>query len=321
MFVYVVRRLLLTLPLLFLVTLLSFSLMHLIPGDPATVILGPESTPQDRADLRHKLGLDKPLAEQYAVWMGGLLKGDLGHSLVDNQPITKLIKQRMPATVELAILTLVVSLLVAVPAGIFAATRRGRWEDYVGTTFSLSGLSLPPFWLGLMLILFFAVKLKNFLPAGGYVPFGENLGQNLRFMVLPAVATGLREAAVLMRFLRSSMLEVLKLDYVRTARAKGLQERLVIFRHVVRNALVPVVTAMGLQIAGLLGGLVITETIFTIPGFGSMLVNAIFTRDVPLVQGAVLVAALIVVVVNLVVDLLYGLIDPRIQVATRKGAA
>lgn len=314
---YLLRRVLLAIPVILLVTIMVFSLMHLIPGDPATVILGQEATPEAVAAMRAQLGLDKPIVIQYLTWLWGVLHGDLGRSLVDHTPVAKLILQRLPATLELTVGTFVIALLIALPAGIFSAARRGTWIDYLSSGFALGGMSIPHFWLGMMFIVLFAVKL-GWLPASGYVPFTQNPVTNMMAMIMPMVATGLREAAVLMRMVRSSLLEVLDADYVRTAYSKGLKEKTVILDHALKNAFVPVLTSSGLMIAGLLGGLVITESIFSIPGYGKLIVDSIFTRDFVTVQGAILVSALLVVLVNLIVDLLYTVIDPRIKLG--KGA-
>ena len=314
---YLLRRLLLAIPVILLVTIMVFSLMHLIPGDPATVILGQEATPEAVAAMRAQLGLDKPIVIQYLTWLWGVLHGDLGRSLVDHTPVAKLILQRLPATLELTVGTFVIALLIALPAGIFSAARRGTWIDYLSSGFALGGMSIPHFWLGMMFIVLFAVKL-GWLPASGYVPFTQNPAANMMAMIMPMVATGLREAAVLMRMVRSSLLEVLDADYVRTAYSKGLKEKTVILDHALKNSFVPVLTSSGLMIAGLLGGLVITESIFSIPGYGKLIVDSIFTRDFVTVQGAILVSALLVVLVNLIVDLLYTVIDPRIKLG--KGA-
>jgi peptide/nickel transport system permease protein len=314
MFSFVVRRLVLSIPILLLVSIMVFGLIHLIPGDPARVILGQEATPEAIAGLRRELGLDQPLVVQYLTWLGNVLRGDLGRSLADRSPVIDQIKLRLPVTLELTIGTFIVALLIALPAGILSATRRGSVVDYASTLIALGGLSIPSFWLAIMFILFFAVRLR-WLPASGYVPFTEDPRANLAAMILPMVATGIRESAALTRMLRSGMLEVLNADYVRTARSKGLSEWLVVIRHALRNALVPIVTSAGLLLAGLLGGLVITETIFAIPGFGRLIVEAIYQRDFVTVQGAVLVSALLVVVINIVVDLIYALIDPRIRLA------
>ncbi|MFP5110976.1 ABC transporter permease [Bacillaceae bacterium C204] len=309
---FLLRRLLLTIPILFLVSVLTFSLIHLIPGDPARVILGQEATPEAYQSLRAELGLDKPIIVQYFTWLGHVITGNLGISITDRVPVTELISQRLPATVELTIGTFVVALLIAFPAGILAAVRRGTFIDYTSTFVALGGMSIPSFWLAMMAIIYFSVNL-GWLPASGYVPITENPVQNLMAMILPCLATGLRESAVLMRMLRSSLLEVVNMDFVRTAKAKGLNEVKTILGHVLRNAMIPVVTTSGLMIAGLLGGLVITESIFSIPGFGRLIVESVFKRDYVTVQGAILVSAVLVVGVNLVVDLLYAVIDPRIK--------
>ncbi len=314
MFRFIVRRLVLSIPILLLVSIMVFGLIHLIPGDPVTVILGQEATPEAAAALRHELGLDQPLLIQYVTWVSHVVRGDLGRSLADRTPVIDQIKARLPVTLELTIGTFLIAILIALPAGVLSATRRGSVADYTSTLIALGGLSIPSFWLGIMFILFFAVRLHWF-PASGYVPFAQDPRANLAAMIMPMVATGIRESAALTRMLRSSLLEVLNADYVRTARGKGLSEWLVVMRHAFRNALVPVVTSAGLLLAGLIGGLVITETIFAIPGFGRLIVEAIYQRDFVTVQGAVLVAALLVVIINLIVDMLYALIDPRIRLA------
>jgi peptide/nickel transport system permease protein len=314
MYRFILRRLVLSIPILLLVSIMVFGLIHLIPGDPVTVILGQEATPELKAALRHDLGLDQPLVLQYLTWLGKVLRGDLGRSLVDHTPVIDQIKLRLPITLELTIGTFIIALLIALPAGIISATRRGSIADYSSTLLALGGLSVPSFWLAIMFILLFAVKLR-WLPASGYVPFSEDPRANLVAMIMPMVATGIRESAALTRMLRSSLLEVMGADYVRTARGKGLAEWLVVMRHALSNALVPVVTSAGLLLAGLFGGLVITETIFAIPGFGRLIVEAIYQRDFVTVQGAILVSALLVVLVNLLVDVLYAVIDPRIRLA------
>ncbi len=311
---YVIRRLILSIPILLLVTVMVFLLIQLIPGDIATVILGQEATPESKAALRRDLGLDRPPLIQYFSWLGDVVRGDLGKSLAYQTPVLDLIWGRIGVTIELTIGAFLIAVLIAFPAGILSATRRGGIADYVSTFFALAGMSIPSFFLALMLIIIVSVKL-GWLPASGYVPFSEDPIANLKVMILPMLATGIRESAVLMRMLRSSLLEVLNSDYVRTARAKGLQGQIVVWRHALRNALIPVLTSSGLLIAGLLGGLVITETIFNIPGFGSLVVEAVFRRDFITVQGAVLVYALLVVGVNLIVDMLYAVVDPRIKLA------
>jgi peptide/nickel transport system permease protein len=311
---YIVRRLLLTVPILFIVSIMVFSMINLLPGDPATVILGPEAPESAKEAMREELGLNDPIPIQYVNWLGGVLQGDLGDSLVDGVPVLTLILQRLPATIELAIGTFLVALVISVTAGILSASKRGTWVDYISTGFALGGISIPHFWLGMMFIVVFAVGLGWF-PASGYEPFFEDPVANLSAMVLPVLATGLRQSGELMRMLRSSLLEELGSDYVRTALSKGLSQRLVVIRHAVRNALIPFVTASGLQVAGLLGGLVVTETVFQIPGLGRLVVDSILSRDFTTVQGAVLVIALIVILVNLLVDILYTMIDPRTRLS------
>jgi peptide/nickel transport system permease protein len=311
---FLIRRLLLTLPILFIVSVVCFSLINLIPGDPATVILGPEASEQAKEQMREQLGLNKPIVVQYVDWLGGVLHGDLGESLVDGTPVSQLILQRLPVTLELALGTFLVSLTIAVVAGILSASKRGTWVDYVSTGFALGGISIPHFWLGMMFIIIFAVNL-GWLPASGYVPFFEDPAANIAVMILPVLATGLRESAELMRMLRSSLLEELGSDYVRTAFSKGLSRRVVVIRHAVRNALIPFVTASGLQIAALLGGLVVTEQVFQLPGVGRLIVESILERDYTVVQGAVLTVTVIVILINVLVDLLYAVIDPRIALS------
>ncbi|MFB5188835.1 ABC transporter permease [Alicyclobacillus fastidiosus] len=309
---YVVKRLLTMIPVLLFLSIMVFSLIHLIPGDPAQIILGQDATPAAVQALRAQMGLNAPLFVQYIDWMGRLFHGNLGSSLIDHEAVSTLIAQRLPVTVELAIGTIVVALLIAFPLGILAAVYRGKWADFVALFTSTVGLSVPPFWIGLIFLLLFTVKVHLF-PSSGYVPIWQNPGHNLSVMILPMVATGIREAAVLLRMLRSSLMEVVDQDFVRTARAKGLRGWIVIVSHALPNALIPVITTGGLQIAGLLGGLVITEQIFSLPGFGQLLVQSVFSRDYTTVQGAAMVAALIVVIVNLAVDLVYGIVDPRIR--------
>jgi peptide/nickel transport system permease protein len=312
---FLIRRLLLTLPILFVVSVICFSMINLIPGDPATVILGPEASQQAKEQMRNRLNLNEPIPVQYFDWLRGVLKGDLGESLIDDTPVSQLILERLPVTIELAIGTFAVSLTIAVIAGILSASRRGTWVDYLSTGVALGGISIPHFWLGMMFIIIFAVSL-GWLPASGYEPFFQNPAANITAMILPILATGLRESAELTRMLRSSLLEELGSDYVRTAFSKGLSKRIVVIRHAVRNALIPFVTASGLQIAGLLGGLVVTETVFQLPGLGRLVVDSIEQRDFTTVQGAVLTITMIVVLVNVLVDVLYTIIDPRISVSS-----
>ncbi len=309
---FILKRLAMTVPILLLVSIMTFSLIHLIPGDPVRVILGEEATQEAYNALRAQLGLDRPLVVQYFSWLVRVLQGDLGVSITDHVPVLDLIKQRLVPTIQLALGSFVVALLIAFPAGILAAVRRGSAIDYICSFGALAGMSIPSFWLSMMLIIFFAVQLQ-WLPASGYVPFSVNPWQNITALLLPCIATGLRESAVLMRMLRASLLEVVNQDYIRTAKAKGVSETGLIIKHALRNALIPVVTASGLIMAGLLGGLVITESIFSIPGFGRLIIESVFKRDYVTVQGAILVSAIMVVFVNVMVDILYAVIDPRVK--------
>ncbi len=307
-----IRRFLSTLPTLFVVTLIVFAIVRVLPGNPARLLLGEEATPQLVAELTHQMGLDRPLPVQYGSWLLGVLQGDFGRSIKDNMSVGKLILEKLPTTLELAALATLVSVLIALPAGIITAAKRGGFTDGLITVLALSGVSLPNFFLGILLIYLFSIQL-NWIPPSGYMTPLENPLENLRLMLLPAITLGLGTAGALTRFLRGSMLEVLGQDYVRTARAKGVMGRIVLYRHALRNALIPVVTIFGLQLGGLLGGAVITEQIFSIPGFGRLIVDAVFTRDFPVVQGIVLVSAMAIFLVSFLVDLIYAAIDPRIR--------
>jgi peptide/nickel transport system permease protein len=307
-----IRRLLSTLPTLFVVTLIVFAIVRVLPGNPARLLLGEEATPQLVAELTHQMGLDRPLPVQYATWLLGVVQGDFGRSIKDNMSVGRLILEKLPTTLELALLATLVSVLIALPAGIVTAAKRGGFTDGLITVLALSGVSLPNFFLGILLIFLFSIQL-NWIPPSGYMTPLENPLENLRLMLLPAITLGLGTAGALTRFLRGSMLEVLGQDYVRTARAKGVMGRIVLYRHALRNALIPVVTIFGLQLGGLLGGAVITEQIFSIPGFGRLIVDAVFTRDFPVVQGIVLVSAMAIFLVSFLVDLIYAAVDPRIR--------
>jgi ABC-type dipeptide/oligopeptide/nickel transport system permease component len=299
-------RLLLILPAVWLILTMVFLLVHIVPGDPVEQILGPDAQAADVQQLRHNLGLDLPLAGQYFRYLRGLFKGDLGTSLRFNSPVLRLLLERYPATLELALAALCVCLVIAVPAGMFAANRRGRPADRAISVATLLGLSVPNFALGPLLILFFSVEL-------GWLPVSGRGG--LSHLLLPAATLGAALAAIMTRMVRGSMLEELSSDYVRTARAKGLPESHVLLRHAFPNALIPIITVAGLQFGTLLAGAVVTETIFSWPGVGRMAVQAIQSRDYPLLQGCILTIALSYVVVNLLTDLLYALVDPRVRLS------
>jgi peptide/nickel transport system permease protein len=309
---FLLRRLGLMVVILFLVSIIVFSLVHLTPGDPARMILGQEATEESLHALREQMGLNDPLYVQYFTWVSNVLQGDLGNSLKDNTPVLTVLLQKLPVTIQLSIMSFIIAMLIAVPAGIISATRKGTFWDYFGTTFALSGVSVPPFFLGILLIFVFSISL-GWLAPSGYVEPWKDFKQSMLLMILPAIAVGIRLSAEITRMLRSSMLEVLEADYIRTAYAKGVMERGVIIGHALKNALIPVVTVSGLQLATFLGGAVITETIFAIPGLGRLVIDAILTRDFPVVQGAVLFMAIAVVVVNFFIDILYSILDPRIK--------
>jgi len=308
---FALRRLLATVPTLLVVTLLVFGLVRLLPGDPARLMLGESANPQAIAELRTQMGLDRPIMVQYGAWLADVARLDLGRSLVDNASVSRIIGQKLPTTIELSVLSMLVALLLAVPAGTISAVQRGKPLDSAVTLFALTGISLPNFFLGILLIFFFSVQLR-WVPASGYVSLLDDPVRNLSLMVLPAITIGVGLGAILTRYLRASLLETLSQDYVRTALAKGVPGLAVIARHALRNAMIPVITAFGLQLGTLLGGAIITEQIFSIPGFGRLLVDAVSTRDLPVIQGVVLVAALAVFLVSFIVDLLYAAADPRI---------
>jgi peptide/nickel transport system permease protein len=302
------------LPVAFLVTVGVFMLIHLSPGDPALVMLGEERTPQAIAEIHHELGLDQPLYVQYVIWLDHIVRGDWGRSITTHEPVARAIVERLPATLELGITALVWSLLVAIPLGTIAAVRRGSVVDQVATGITVAGVSIPNFFIGIVLIFVMSVTLRLF-PFGGYVPLTVDPLQSIRHVALPAIALGTAGAAINMRFTRSSMIEVLNLDYVRTAWAKGASWRRVVFVHALKNALIPVVTIVGIQIGGIIEGAVVTETVFTWPGIGRLAVESIFNRDYTVVQGIVLLAAFSYMFANLLVDVVYAWLDPRISYA------
>jgi len=313
---YLVRRLLLTLPVLFFVSVIVFSLINLIPGDPARIMLGEEASKDALSALRKEMGLDRPLYVRYLLWLSHVARGDFGRSVRDGRPVLDTLLLKLPVTIELAATSLLVAWVIAIPAGVVAAWKQRTALDYAATTVALAGISIPNFWLGIMMIYLFAVHLR-LLPPSGYIEPWIDLTRSLKLMVMPSIVLGAALAALVMRLLRSSMLEVLGTDYIRTARAKGLDDVVVLIRHAMKNAMIPVVTVMGLQLSGLLGGAVITETIFAVPGLGRLTVDSILTRDYPMVQGVVLFAALAVVATNLIVDLTYAVLDPRIRLGAR----
>ncbi|WPZ23323.1 ABC transporter permease (plasmid) [Sulfitobacter faviae] len=309
---FILRRLVIAIPTIILISVFVFTLQKLLPGDPVLAMAGEERDPQVLEFLREKYRLNDPIPVQYFTWIGNALTGDLGISLRTNQPVLELIGEKLPVTIQLATMAIIFALLIGVPAGIFSAVKKGTVTDYVANVVALSGLSIPNFWLGIMLILLVSVKWK-LLPASGYVPLSEDPIRSITVMIMPAFVLGTALAATLMRHTRSAMLSVLSSDYVRTARAKGLVERRVILKHAFRNALTPIVTLTALLFGELIAGAVLTEQIFTIPGFGKLVVDAVFNRDYAVVQGIVLVTAVGFIFMNLLADVAYVLLNPRLR--------
>ena len=312
MFTFLVRRIATIIPTLIFVSVLIFALQQLLPGDPAVILAGEERDPNVVAYLHEKLHLDEPFPVRYYYWISGVLHGDLGESLRLQRPVLALILEKLPVTIELASFAIVIALLIGIPAGIISAVKRNTAWDYGANMIALWGLSTPNFWLGIMLILLFAVRL-GWLPASGYVAPWENLGRNLTTILLPSIVLGTGVAGVMMRHTRGAMLQTLSADYVRTARAKSVPERLVILKHALRNALIPVITLGAIEFGRLLSGAVLTEQIFAIPGFGKLLVDGVFNRDYAVVQAVVLVSASLFVLLNLLADVLYFLVNPRLR--------
>jgi peptide/nickel transport system permease protein len=319
---YIIKRLLQIIPTILMVTLVVFVMMRAIPGDPIVVLLGDAYDEELAIKVRQAYGLDKPLIVQYGIWLGKLLQGDWGRSILSGRPILRDVLIRLPVTLELIVLSMGVALLIAIPAGIVAALRQNTWTDYTAMSSALVGVSIPDFFLGILLLLAFSIGLKGFLPSSGWVYLpgtcamvicNEGVWGNLQHVLMPAVALGVGRAAILTRLLRASMLEVIRMEYVTTARAKGLAENIVILKHALKNALIPTVTFLGLQVGFLIGGAIVVEILFAIPGLGTYGVNAIIARDYQQVQGFVLLTAICFVVVNLVVDLTYSFLDPRIR--------
>lgn len=297
---------------LLFVSLLVFVVVRVLPGDPALVMLGIEASPDAVARMREALGLDRPVPVQYAEWAGRAVLGDLGRSIQYDVPVASLIASRLSVTLPLTIMAAALMVMAAIPLGVFAATRHRRWGDYASMTLSQLGIAVPGFWAGLLLILLFSVKLGWF-QAGGFDGWGQGVGRALKSLLLPAVALGLFQFAVLARTTRSALLEVLREEYVKTARAKGVAERAVIFRHALKNAMIPILTVAGVQLGQLMAGSIILESVFYLPGLGRLALGAISARDLPVVQGVVLFVASVIVVINAAVDVLYGVLDPRIR--------
>lgn len=325
MYKYIIRRILNLIPIFFGVSLIVFLIVHLAPGDPVTIMLGEEATEESIERLKRVYGLDQPLHIQYFRWLGNVLQGDMGRSIRQWRPVTELIFERLGATFELAFMSIFIAVMIAIPLGILSAVRQGSWVDFSSLLASLIGISMPNFWLGLMLLTYLGLRFDFFPLFGRDISLMQGLIEffsrgslssiihALRYLLLPAVALGTASAALITRLTRSSMLEVLRQDYIRTARAKGLNERVIIFRHALKNALLPVITVLGLQIGFLLGGAVVTETVFAWPGIGRLIVNSITQRDFPIIQAGTLFLAVLFSVVNLLVDISYGYLNPKIR--------
>ena len=309
---FIVVRLVNSIPVLLIVSLVSFSIMQMVPGDPASIMAGPQATPREVEEMRQALGLNKPFLDQLLIWYGNLLQGDLGRSILLGRSVGQAIGERLGITLALAFFGFAITLAIAVPAGVFAALKQNSWADQLVMTLALAGVSLPNFWLGLMLIVLFSVVLE-LLPAGGYVPIADGLWPWFASLILPSFSLALLQVGLLARITRSAMLEVLRQDYIRTARAKGLARITVVGKHALKNALVPVITVVGIIFSLLLSGSVVIETVYSLPGLGRLLATSILSRDYPVIQGGLLVTAAMFVFVNLAVDVLYALIDPRLR--------
>ncbi|PJN51441.1 Glutathione transport system permease protein GsiC [Paenibacillus sp. GM2FR] len=312
MLAYITKRLLSLIPVLAVVTIAIFLIIHITPGDPAAAILGMEASQEEIQQLNQDLGLDRPILEQYTSWVANVFKGDLGDSIFMNQPVSEAIAEHVTPTLSLAILAQVIAIILAIPFGIIAAYKRGSIADYTLMGISLLGMALPSFLLGLFLMLFVGVKLQ-WLPVAGYEPLSSGLWEHMKYLILPGISLGTIQAALITRMTRSSMLEVLNLNFIKTARSKGLHEMKVLFKHAFRSAFLPILTVIGQTFGTLVTGAVVVEAIFNIPGLGQLILNSIARRDFAVIQGVVLVVTLMYVTINLIIDLLYGAVDPRVR--------
>ena len=324
MSIYILRRLLGIVPTVLMITLVVFVMMRSVPGDPVVALLGDAYTEEDAIKARVAYGLDKPILVQYVIWLGRLVHGDWGTSVLSGRPVLRDVLVRLPVTLELIVLSMAVALAIAIPAAIIGAVKQNTWPDYTATTVAMIGVSIPEFFVGVLLLLAFSFGLGGLLPSSGWVYLpgtcpsmvcGVSLWGNMQHVLMPAIALGIGRAAILTRLLRTSMLEVIRTEYVTTARAKGVSERRIVLKHALKNALIPTVTVMGLQVGFLIGGAIVVETLFAMPGLGTFGIDAIFARDYQQVQGFALVTALAFVVINLLVDLTYTFLDPRIRYA------
>lgn len=309
---YIIKRILSLIPVLLIVSFVAFFIVHLTPGDPARAMLGDQATEQDIQTLRTTMGLDQPIYIQYFIWMGNVFHGDLGRSIFMNEPMTEIIRTHLGPTLALTVYSLLISILFSIPMGILAAKRRGSITDQTIMGFSMSGIAIPSFLMGLLLILLFAVKLR-WLPAAGYKDPSQGIGNFIRYLTLPAISLGLMQAALITRMTRSSLLEVLNCDYIKMAKAKGVRNFWIVFKHALKNSLLPIITTIGQSFIALLSGATVTETVFNIPGAGQLVVNSVGRRDYEVIQAIILVIAVINVAVTLIMDILYGIADPRVR--------
>ncbi|MGN7399444.1 ABC transporter permease [Cytobacillus praedii] len=309
---YILKRLLSLIPVLFVVAVVVFLIIHITPGDPASVMLGPEASPREVAELREELGLNLPLYQQFTSWLAGVVQGDFGWSIFMNEPVLQSFFSHLGPTLSLAVFAQLLAVVLAIPFGVIAAKRRGTIIDQTFMGGSLIGISIPSFLLGLLLILLFAVQLR-WLPVAGYKPLNAGFFLHIRYLILPAIALGAMQAALIARMTRSSMLDILNANYIKTARSKGLREKIIIYKHALRNAFIPILTVIGQTFGTLVAGAAVVETVFNIPGIGQLIVNSVERRDFAVIQGTILLVAISYVLINLVVDLLYGVIDPRVR--------
>lgn len=310
---YILKRILALIPVMFIVGIFVFFIIHLIPGNPAAMMLGPEATPEEIDAFSRSMGLDRPIPIQFVEWISNVIKGDFGMSLFfQGQQVTKVVFEHFKVTLTLTVLGVILAIILGIITGVIAAINHNNLLDRIIMVITSAGVSIPNFWLGLMLVLFFSIRL-SILPPAGFKPLSAGLGESLRYLILPAITLAFGQTSLIARMTRSNMLEVLRSDYVRTAKAKGLSELTVNYKHALKNVLIPVITIIGLSFANLMGGAVVTEQIFNIPGVGRLLIKSVFTRDYPVIEGIVLYIAAMWVIINLVTDVLYVIIDPRIE--------
>ncbi len=317
MIAQILKKILMVIPKLLVVSIILFILINVLPGDAAMGMVADDASPEYYLELKAKMGLDRPAVVRYFEWLVGMLHGDFGTSFISGLPVSEIIGQRLPCTLELTILAIIISIIIAIPIGILSAVKRNSPLDVGTSILSMIGVAMPSFWLGMLLIILFSLKLR-LLPASGYVAPSKNILENLRKMIMPALAVGIAFTATVMRQTRSALLEVLGQDYVLTARAKGLKEKVVIWKHTLRNALIPVITVISMQIGRLIGGVIVTETVFVLPGMGNAIADAILSRDYPVVMGMIMVVASVVIFINMFVDVIYIFIDPRISHGSKR---